>query len=246
MGPELFRSRMWILSALAITACGTNTCQSALAQAPALPSTIPKGVKFPQSRAAFPKLPAPPKDYDPSKSVLYPSTGNQPLHPIKPFDVQYTVVGTKGFMMVCRFVSDGAGHVRTETAGVPYINIIDYPNRTWTILDVNKKTATKSKWISPEIPMRAVPVLDQQGAKRVNAQPTGQQVVAGHPCKGYVYTTPGARNEIWIADDIGIVVKSTSKTPKGELLTTLKGYSGTVKPEEFMIPNVYKVANAGL
>lgn len=244
MGPELFRSRMSIfLAVAAITSCG-----SAWAQAPAVPGrpAIPKGIKYPQARAAFPKLPAPPKDYDPSKNVLHPAISNQPLHPIKPFDVQYTVVGTKGFMMVCRFVSDGVGHVRTETAGLPFINIIDYPNRTWTILDINKKEARRNKWVSPEVPMKALPVLDQQGAKRVNAQPSGQQVVAGHPCKGYVYTTPGSRNEVWIADDIGIVVKSESSTPKGKLLTTMKGFSANVKQEEFMIPTMYKVVNTGL
>lgn len=242
MGPELFRSRMSIFLALAaITACGSAWAQPAVPGKPA----IPKGIKYPQARAAFPKLPAPPKDYDPSKNVLHPTVGNQPLHPVKPFDVRYTIVPSKGIPAVCRFVSDGAGHLRSETAGIPYINIIDYTNRTWTILDVNKKTATRSKWTSPEVVMR-MPVLDQQGAKRVNAQPAGQEVVAGHPCKGYVYTTPGARNEIWIADDIGIVVKSTSKTPKGQILTTMSAYSGNVKPEEFMIPNIYKVVNTGL
>jgi hypothetical protein len=241
MGPELLRRRLWI----AVTAIASLiSCAAASAQAPVARPPV-KAIKYPQARVAFPKLPARPKELPPaSELTLHPIVDGK-LHPIKPFDVQYTVIAPRALPIICRFVSDGIGHVRTETAGIPIINIIDYTSRTWTWMDVNKKLANRSKWTSPEIVMRAVPVLDAQGAKRINAQLVGQQVVAGHPCKGYVYTTPGARNEVWIADDIGIVVKATSRTPKGEILTTMRGYNGSVKPEEFLVPSIYKVVNSG-
>jgi outer membrane lipoprotein-sorting protein len=147
-------------------------------------------------------------------------------YPKKIYDATYDIVNASTGKATMRMVSDGKGHVRTETTmpNSKFITIADYPKlESMTILEA-QKMVMKGK-LSAESYQGSEP--DEM--KKKNAKDLGSKVVAGHPCHGYEYTTKqGAytsTTETWIGNDMGCFVQSTTTTPQGKSVTTLKSFS---------------------
>ncbi len=147
-------------------------------------------------------------------------------YPKKIFDATYDVVNPSSGKATLRMISDGKGHMRTETTmpNSKFITIADYPKlESMTILEA-QKMVMKSK-LSADSYQGSEP----EEMKKKNAKDLGSKVVVGHPCHGYEYTTKqGAFNsstETWIGNDIGCFVQSTTSTPQGKSVTTLKTFS---------------------
>lgn len=159
-------------------------------------------------------------------------------YPPKPFDVTYTVTAQHGTSSL-RMQNDGKGHLRSETSGSGYsmVSLIDYTTNTQTSLVEQGKMAMRAK-----IPPEGGYITDEDSAKKAKATAIGTKVIAGHPCHGWKYTTPGGTTEVWTADDVGCSVLSTTVGPGGKTVMEAKSISKTApSADQFKIPAGYKL-----
>ncbi|HEY9868126.1 MAG TPA: DUF4412 domain-containing protein, partial [Candidatus Obscuribacterales bacterium] len=143
--------------------------------------------------------------------------------PTKAFDATYQSTAA-GQTTVMRQISDGRGHMRTESSTPQgrVISIIDYPNKVvWSLMEA-QKMAMKM----PFNPNAAGPaVRDAESARQYNSKPLGAKVIDGHPCHGWQTTVQGTTSESWIGDDINNLVYSVTSGPYGQSSMRLKSYS---------------------
>lgn len=165
------------------------------------------------------------------------ATGLAMEGPKTSFDATYTTSGTAGGSTL-RMVSDGKGHMRTETStsGQKFITIMDYPAKTAVTLIEAQKMAMKSTLKdSPD-------VHDIESAKKMNAKSLGAKVVAGHPCHGWEYPIQGGKCQVWTGDDINYLVKSETTTAQGTTGMDLKSFTkASPGPDQFAVPAGYKM-----
>lgn len=153
------------------------------------------------------------------------------------FDATYTSISPAGTSTV-RMISDGKGHMRTETStnGQKFISIMDYPKKESVTLMEAQKMAMKMTLKA------STDVHDETSAKQANAKSLGNKVVNGHPSHGWQYTTAGGTTETWTGDDIKYLVKSETKTPQGKVTMDLKSFSNKLPSGDlFSIPAGYKI-----
>ncbi len=155
------------------------------------------------------------------------------------FDATYKL--SQGGTM--HMMSDGNGHIRTEMGAQAHnaINIVDYQNRTITVLMPERKTGM-------QMPMGAEheTVADEQSARSHNATPLGAKVVDGHPCHGWQYSSPRGTTQVWIGDDIHFMVHTETTTPNHVSTLDLKEFSSAAPPAAaFAIPADYKIMSMG-
>lgn len=158
--------------------------------------------------------------------------------PKKAFDAAYTVSSPSG-QSTLRMITDGKGHMRSESSASNYsvVTIMDYTTSTQTSLIEQGKMAMQTK-----IPPEGAYIVDEESAKKQNGKPLGNKVVGGHPCHGYSISTPNGSSEVWVADDIGCMVLSTSNSPAGKMKTELKKFSNSAPDASaFVIPSGYKL-----
>jgi hypothetical protein len=158
--------------------------------------------------------------------------------PKQAFDATYVTAGPAGSSTV-RMVSDGKGHMRTETItmGQKMVSILDYPGKVAITLIEAQKMAMKTP-LKP-----GTDVHDTESAKKANAKSLGARVVNGHPSHGWEYQIPGGGiSEVWTGDDINYLVKSITNTPQGKMTMELKEFKKSAPgPEAFQIPAGYKM-----
>jgi outer membrane lipoprotein-sorting protein len=161
--------------------------------------------------------------------------------PKQAFDATYTSTNQMGTSTM-RMISDGKGHMRTETttSGMKSVTITDWPNHCQlTILDPQKmvmKMQLKSSGQSD--------IHDAESAKKSNATSLGTTTIAGHPCHGWKSTNAVGTTELWIGDDINYMVRSETilKTGGQKVTTELKNWSkATPSADQFKAPANYKV-----
>lgn len=158
--------------------------------------------------------------------------------PKKPFDASYQVSSPSG-QSTLRMATDGKGHLRSESSAANYnvVTLMDYTNSTQTSLIEMNKMAMQSK-----IPPEGAYIVDEESAKKANGKSLGSKVVGGHPCHGWSISSPGGTSEVWVADDIGCMVLSTSNGPAGKMKTELKKFSNTAPDASaFKVPAGYKL-----
>lgn len=170
------------------------------------------------------------------------STGSQTMTP-PACDATYETASA-GTSSVMRSVSDGKGHMRTETTTPQgkVVSIIDYPNSVmWSLIEA-QKMAMKL----PFDPNAGGPAIrDAQSAEKFGAKPLGVKVIDGHPCHGWQTTVQGTTSESWVGDDINTLVYSVSKGSYGESSMHLKSYSAAQPdPSLFTVPPDYTVTTA--
>jgi hypothetical protein len=159
-------------------------------------------------------------------------------YPTKTFDAKYDIKASSGNTQL-RMISDGKGHFKTETSasGFKSVTIVDYLGKKQTTLIEQGKIAMQSK-----LPSGTGYVCDDSSAKTQGAKSIGNKQIAGHPCHGYEYKTPGGKSEVWIADDVGVLVQSSTDTAAGKISYSLISVS-TKAPgaDEFKVPAGYKL-----
>ena len=134
------------------------------------------------------------------------------------------------------YMSDGKGHMRSETSdknGITQISIMDYPQHTLlTTMDVNgHKQFMKS------------PLPDYEGddAFKKDAKDLGTKVIDNHPCHGYEVTHKnGLSTDIWYGDDTRCAVLTESVGPTQKTITKLKSWVGTAPSFSMSLPGEYK------
>lgn len=158
-------------------------------------------------------------------------------YPKQKYDATYTMTGPQGASEM-RMASDGAGKFLTTTKmkGAAYTSIVDYLKMTSTTLIEQNKMAMQSK-----LPESAAYVGDESTVKKAGGKAIGSKVVAGHPCHGWEYTNTGGTTEVWLGDDVKMMVQSTTKSPAGKTVMTLKSVAGVPPANAFEIPPGYKM-----
>lgn len=153
------------------------------------------------------------------------------------FDATFVAGGPAGSSTV-RMVSDGKGHMRTETKtnGQTFVTIMDYPGKVaYTVLDAQKMVMKTPLTATTE-------VHDSESAKKAKAKSLGAKTVNGHPCHGWEYTIPGGKSEVWTGDDINYLVKSETTTKQGKMTMDLKTWAAPkLGANDFKVPTGYKV-----
>lgn len=158
-------------------------------------------------------------------------------YPKQKYDATYTMTGPQGTSEM-RMASDGAGKCLTVNkmkAGA-FTSIVDYNKETSTTLIEQSKMAMQSK-----LPASAAYVGDESSVKKAGGKSIGTKVVAGHPCHGWQYTNAGSSTEAWLGDDVKLLVQSTTKSPAGTIVMTLKSVGGAPPANAFDIPPGYKM-----
>lgn len=165
-------------------------------------------------------------------------------YPTKVFDASYEVSQPTGTAQM-RMLSDGKGHMRTETAtgGSKVDMIADYVKKQSLTLMPVQKMAFKGKLAEDSYQGN-----EESDMKKKHAKDLGTKVVAGHPCHGWEYTsttTPHYVTQVWLGNDIGWFVESTSTLPNGKSTTTLRSFS-TKAPDATLfsmeVPAGYKAS----
>lgn len=158
-------------------------------------------------------------------------------YPTKAFDARYDLSGPTGKSEL-RMASDGAGKFLTATtaSGASYVTIVDYQKRTSTTLIEQGKMAMQSA-----LPAGGTFVSDENTVKKAGGKEIGTKVIKGHPCHGYKYTNPSGSSEVWIGDDVKIMVESTTTSPQGKTVMSLKSVAGAPAASAFKVPPGYKL-----
>ncbi len=158
-------------------------------------------------------------------------------YPTKAFDAKYDLTSPSGKSEL-RMASDGAGKFLTATsaAGASYVTLVDYKKKTSTTLIEQGKMAMQSA-----LPPGGTFVSDENTVKKAGGKEIGTKVIKGHPCHGYKYTNPSGGSEVWIGDDVKIVVESITTSPQGKTTMSLKSVAGAPPADAFKVPPGYKL-----
>ena len=155
----------------------------------------------------------------------------------RPFDATYTSVTPSGSTTL-RIASDGRGKYVTETTSQGQVirSVVNYIDHTSFTVMPAQKMVIKG-------PFKAMEgAFDPDMARKKNAKNLGVKVVEGHPAQGWLYTADGGTTEVWVGNDINQFVKSTTKSPSGNVTTTLKTFAARgPAPDVFAMPSGYQV-----
>lgn len=158
---------------------------------------------------------------------------------LKPYEATHEMSTPQG-TMVTRTISDGQGKIRFDIisgmgANVSYTVNDDKAHTTFTVMP---PTRTYLKMTYQ--PDKYKP-FDKMMAAQYKAQDLGRKVIDGHPCHGYRYSASGATTESWVAEDIGVMVLSTSTGGGTTTTSKLKSYSAKAPgADKFSIPSGFQ------
>lgn len=157
-------------------------------------------------------------------AFAFSSAANAEQYPTKAYDCVYELVQPTGTSVTTHTITDGKGHLRTEstTSGMKTVMLMDYPNSHMLTLMETQKMAMKAK-----IPPNSYNGYNDEDLRTKNhAKDLGTKEVAGHPCHGWGYSSAGSSTEVWMGNDIGVFVQSTTVVGGKKTVQTLKSYSG--------------------
>ncbi len=158
-------------------------------------------------------------------------------YPTQAYDARYDMTDVRGKSEL-RMASDGAGKFLSQSTvnGGKYTTLIDYKSNSSTTLIEQSKMAVQGK-LTSGINYNS----DENSVKKAGGKLIGTKVISGHPCHGYTYTKDGANTEVWVGDDVKIMVQSTTTTPQGKVSMVLKSLAGSPPVDAFKVPAGYKV-----
>jgi hypothetical protein len=154
------------------------------------------------------------------------------------FDASNEVTDAKGTTFETRTVSDGKGHVYSESKSAlgDSFTIMDYPTKTMTTVSELAKLIIKN-------PLRDPNANEPDPSARKDVKSLGTKTINGHPCKGEAYTIGKNKMEVWTGTDINYPVKTIVDPNTTKVTTELKNFS-TKPPSDalFAVPtNDYKI-----
>jgi hypothetical protein len=149
-----------------------------------------------------------------------------------PFDAVSVSQDANGNMSTTHTVSDGKGHIRTETVSpsATLISIFDHDSCTLCTIREKDKVIMKNK-IKPYL-------MEPDAIPKQDLQQLGTRVVNGHPCTGESYHFANTNFVTWRGQDVdNYTVKSVSKRNSIQTVTELKSYKTTAPdPSLFIVP----------
>ena len=157
-------------------------------------------------------------------------------YPTTAYDAFYK--GTSpGSEYTLRMASDGHGHFLTDSkaSGCRMWKLVDFVNGIETRI-IELPGAGQQKTVSKFQPKADDAVVDADSAKRRGATAIGSKKIAGHQCTGYETVTPGGKVEVWVDDDLKVLVQSTQKTMLGVSVVELQSVSNTPAADLFVVP----------
>ncbi len=158
-------------------------------------------------------------------------------YPTQTYDARYDMTNAQGKSEL-RMASDGAGKFLTQTTvnGAKFTTLMDYKANTSTTLIEQSKMAMKGK-LNTSSNVNS----DEDSIKKAGGKLIGTKVISGHPCHGYSYSKDGAHTEVWVGDDVKIMVQTATTTPQGKVSMVLKSLAGAPPADAFKVPAGYKV-----
>lgn len=155
----------------------------------------------------------------------------------KPYESTYeTNIEGVGSQKI-HYLSDGKGHMRTETtdqAGhVSYV-LMDYPQHTLiTSTEINGQNRFMK---SP------LPDYEEGESYKKDAKELGAKVIDDHQCHGYEKTYPnGQVSRLWIEDKTDRTIVTEGLGPGPKMVTTMKSYVDTAPTFSMDLPSDYKL-----
>jgi len=155
----------------------------------------------------------------------------------KAYEATYETTMAGVGTMQNHYMSDGKGHMRTETSdqnGTTQICLMDYPQHTLTttmLMNGQKRFMTS-------------PLPDYEGddASKKDAKDLGTKVIDNRPCHGYETTFKnGQASDSWYADDnTECVILTESVGPEQKTITKLKSWVKTAPSFSMSLPSDYK------
>jgi hypothetical protein len=149
-----------------------------------------------------------------------------------PFDAVSVSQDAAGNMSTIHTVSDGKGHIRTETvsSSATLTSIFDHNSATLCTIREKDKVITKSQ-LPPNM-------LEPDALPKQNLQQLGQKVINGHPCVGESYHFDNTNFVTWRGQDVdNYTVKTIATTSGVQKVTELKSYNRNAPdPSIFLVP----------
>jgi hypothetical protein len=158
-----------------------------------------------------------------------------------PFDAVSVSQDANGNMSTTHTVSDGKGHIRTETVSpsATLISIFDHESNVLCTIREKDKVIMRNK-IAPYL-------MEPDAIPKQDLQQLGKRVINGHPCTGESYHFANTNFVTWRGQDVdNYTVKSVSKRNGIQTVTELKSYTNAAPdPSLFIVPSVgYTVQGA--
>jgi hypothetical protein len=149
-----------------------------------------------------------------------------------PFDAVSVSQDAAGNMSTTHTISDGRGHIRTESVSpsATLISIFDHESNILCTIREKDKVIMKNK-IAPYL-------MEPDAIPKQDLQQLGTRVVNGHPCTGESYHFANTNFVTWRGQDVdNYTVKSVSKRNGIQTVTELKSYKTTQPdPSMFIVP----------
>jgi hypothetical protein len=157
-----------------------------------------------------------------------------------PFDAVSVSQDANGNMSTTHTVSDGKGHIRTETVSpaATLISIFDHESNVLCTIREKDKVIMKNK-VAPYL-------MEPDAIPKQDLQQLGRKVINGHPCTGESYHFANTNFYTWRGQDVdNYAVKTVSKRNGIQTVTELKSYKTTAPdPSLFIVPSEgYTVQN---
>lgn len=150
-----------------------------------------------------------------------------------PFDAVSESQDANGNMSTTHTVSDGKGHIRTETVSpsATLISIFDHDSSTLCTIREKDKVIIKNK-IAPYL-------MEPEAIPKQDLQQLGTRTINGHPCIGESYHFANTNFVTWRGQDVdNYTVKSVAKRNGIQTVTELKSYKNTAPdPSLFIVPS---------
>lgn len=155
--------------------------------------------------------------------------------PAKAYQATYLEKMSTGTDSIRKFASDGKGKGWSQVSrqgGKTYTSILDYPAGLCHIIMEGQSVMS--------IPIGAEDVIAMGNASKKmysKTTPLGKKIIAGHPCTGTHNIGQDITCDIWMGDDIGIIVMSETYTKMGKHTSILQSYQGGQPPATlFQVP----------
>jgi hypothetical protein len=150
-----------------------------------------------------------------------------------PFDAVSVSQDANGNMSTTHTVSDGRGHIRTETSSSSgiLISIFDHESNILSTVREKDKVIIKNK-VAPYL-------MEPDAIPKQDLQQLGARVINGHPCTGESYHFANTDFTTWRGQDVdNYTVKSVSKRNGVQTVTELKSYTHNAPdPSLFVVPS---------
>jgi hypothetical protein len=154
----------------------------------------------------------------------------------KPYESKYEMTMAGAGTQQIHYMSDGKGHVRTETTN-------DKGETTFVLMDYPQHTLTTAMNMSGQNRYMKSPLPDYQEGEPIkqDAKDLGTKVIDNHQCHGYEKTYKnGQASQIWIEDKTDHTIMTETVGPEQKTISTLKLWVDKAPTFTMDLPSDYK------